>query len=504
MKVQIIRLDSHDDRSSARDKLGWAQASRVVLVWPDQGRVLTRELDLVLLDRRARALGSQLGLVTQDPEVRENALALGIPVFDSAEDLPDSGWQQAGKRPIRTLLIRRPLVSPSEPPPPPERSASRRAFLPGKVARILFGGLAGLALLALAATVLPSAEISLAPRSRPQQAELQIVLDRDTNTPQPDGRIPALPLSTRLQGEIRLPATGQVAVPEEPARGTVEFANLTWDEVIVPEGTGVRDPTGELVRFLTVEEVSLPAERGATASVEVVAATPGSAGNLPPGAIDAIEGPLGLQVSVTNPEATSGGNDELRPSVTLADRAAALRQLTDELLQQAPARLAGDIPAGSVLAVSSLRVVQEFTRAYDGEAGEPADSLGLQLDVQVEGLAYHLSDVETAASLALLAAAPGHDSVPGSLGLIPLTEPYTDRLGMTSFQVSTQAQVYQAVDLLPFRNLIRGIAPDEAAAYLASQLELAAPPAVRLHPFWLPRLPVLATRISIEWIWEAG
>ena len=313
MKVQIIRLDPHDDRSSARDKLGWAQASRVVLVWPDQGRVLTRELDLVLLDRRARALGSQLGLVTQDPEVRENAQALGIPVFDSAEELPDSGWQQAGKRPIRPLLIRRPLAPLLEPARPPEQSAFRRAFLPGKVARLLFGGLAGLALLALAATVLPSAEIRLAPRSRPQQAELRIVLDRDTNTPQPDGRIPALPLSTRLQGEIRLPATGQVAVPEEPARGTVEFANLTWDEVIVPEGTGVRDSTGELARFLTVEEVSLPAERGATASVEVVAATPGSAGNLPPGAIDAIEGPLGLQVSVTNPEATSGGNDEMRP-----------------------------------------------------------------------------------------------------------------------------------------------------------------------------------------------
>ena len=51
-------------------------------------------------------------------------------------------------------------------------------------------------------------------------------------------------------------------------------------------------------------------------------------------------------------------------------------------------------------------------------------------------LTYHLSDVETAASLALLAAAPGLDLVPGSLGLLPLTEPYTDRLGTTSFRVS--------------------------------------------------------------------
>ncbi len=79
----------------------------------------------------------------------------------------------------------------------------------------------------------------------------------------------------------------------------------------------------------------------------------------------------------------------------------------------------------------------------------------------------------------------------------------TDPLGVTSFRVSARAQVYPAVDLLPFRYLIRGIPPNEAAAYLASQLDLASPPTLRLHPFRLPRLPVLATRITIEWIWEA-
>ena len=35
MKEQILHLDAHDDFISARDKMGWAQTGRVLLVWPD-------------------------------------------------------------------------------------------------------------------------------------------------------------------------------------------------------------------------------------------------------------------------------------------------------------------------------------------------------------------------------------------------------------------------------------------------------------------------------------
>jgi hypothetical protein len=47
MKTQIIQLESHDDIISIRDKMGWSQTSRILLVWPE--KKTQPALDLVKL-----------------------------------------------------------------------------------------------------------------------------------------------------------------------------------------------------------------------------------------------------------------------------------------------------------------------------------------------------------------------------------------------------------------------------------------------------------------------
>ena len=85
MKVQILQLDAHEDLASARDKLAWAQAQRVVLVWPDRARVLRKRLDLVLIRRQAARQGCELGLVTRDPVVLEHAAEHNLPPRPTAQ-----------------------------------------------------------------------------------------------------------------------------------------------------------------------------------------------------------------------------------------------------------------------------------------------------------------------------------------------------------------------------------------------------------------------------------
>ena len=93
MKTQIIQLEAYDDTVSVRDKMGWGQTSRILLVWPAQGRPLDRRLDLVLLLRHSLALGAQLGLVTQDSQVRLTALELSIPVFKNLRQAQTGRWR---------------------------------------------------------------------------------------------------------------------------------------------------------------------------------------------------------------------------------------------------------------------------------------------------------------------------------------------------------------------------------------------------------------------------
>ncbi len=83
MKIQIIQIEPYDDTISVKDKMGWGQTGRVVLVWPTRGRLLDRRLDLVLILRHSQALSAQIALVTSDPEVRFQARSLDIPVYQS-------------------------------------------------------------------------------------------------------------------------------------------------------------------------------------------------------------------------------------------------------------------------------------------------------------------------------------------------------------------------------------------------------------------------------------
>jgi hypothetical protein len=115
VKTQILQLETHDDIISVRDKLTWRQASRVLLIWPHRGQVLSRRLDLVLLLRHCQALGIQLALVTGDPDVRYYAQELSISVFGSAEQAQRARW----KHPLRPKPMR-------DSPPPKERLQRRQ------------------------------------------------------------------------------------------------------------------------------------------------------------------------------------------------------------------------------------------------------------------------------------------------------------------------------------------------------------------------------------------
>ncbi len=98
MKTQIIQLEAHDDAISVRDKMGWSQAGRVVLVWPTRGRLLNHRLDLVLILRHSQSLGVQIALVTKDPEVRFQARSLGIPIYKTVRQAQAARWRRPATR----------------------------------------------------------------------------------------------------------------------------------------------------------------------------------------------------------------------------------------------------------------------------------------------------------------------------------------------------------------------------------------------------------------------
>ncbi len=494
MKVQIVYLDPHDDQVSARDKLAWAQAPRVLLVWPPEGRLLRRQLDLVLLRRQAARQGAQLGLVTHDPEVVDHAAVLGIPVFASTDDLAESGWRRGRSK-----------AEPRRPPRPGILADPRPAQTPGATRWLRWPMfvLACIALLVLIGLTLPAARIVVSPVTRPQEIKATLRLDPEIKAPQADGRIPSRQATVTVSGDLRVPATGSVMVPAKQAAGAVQFTNLTASPVNVPAGSGVLPQGHPELRFQTTEGVLLEGSIGATAAVGVIAQNAGSVGNLPAGALNAMDGPLGLQASVTNPAPTAGGTDASRAAASAGDRARLLQLLSESLVQSAATQLSAQMAAGEKLAARSLRIVRIIDESYDHPAGEAADTVSLTMRIEVAGLAYRPKDALQAGKLALQAALPaGSLGVPGSQS-IELLSDSPDNVAADLLPFRATQQAFVPFDLAAVRRMVRGRSPSEASQLLRRSLSLAAPPSVVLTPAWWPWIPWLDVRIEVSMPWEA-
>jgi hypothetical protein len=363
----------------------------------------------------------------------------------------------------------------------------------------------GLLVLVLAGAVLalaPSATITISPSVREQQAEILITLDPRAETVDGDGHIPARLETLRLTGEIRVTTTGKTQVPGQPASGEVIISNLTDQSILVPAGTGVLPAGRPDLRFATVADLTLPPGKDASARVGVVAARPGLTGNLPPDSLNAIDGPLGLRATVAQPDRLTGGTEIERAAVAPGDHATALRLLTEQILADASAEIEDGLQAGEALAPASLRVVRTPQRNYDREIGVTADSVHLDLTLELTALVYRTEELQVAADLALAGTLPSSAvAVPGSLAW---TMREADPSRPELLLVGAAQQVYTPIPASAVRRLVRGVPPSEASARLAALPGQSQPAGIESAPTWWPVVPWLEVRIRVRMPWEAS
>ncbi len=501
MKDQILYLDLHDDFHSARDKMGWIKTERLLLVWPARPRVLSRKLDLVLLQRHAATLGAALGLVTVDPELRAHAAELGLPFFDSVEQGHQSPWQarKSHRMPFSELEPRgvRGLPEPALPFP---QFPSLRAFS-NALGRFLGAGLflvALLAVIAAALVILPSATLRLVPQVQAIRVIVPVVADPNQFQITPDAPLPAREVSVEMEATLQAAVSGVVQAPSSRATGFVLFSNLLGQPVRIPRGTGARTTSGLQIRFVTTSDAELPAIRGASISVPIEAVDSGPLGNVAAHQINAVDGPLALQVAVVNAEATTGGGVEQRAAVTQEDQDRLREQMLAQLEQSALAEIQTRLSPSDLLAPESIQISNVLAETYDRFPGEQADSLGLTMRVRAVGLAVDETLVRELV-LRELAEQVSSDQIllPGSEGFSRVTEPVVDAAGRIAFEAIAAGKAARRIEPSQIQGVVRGLLPEEAARRLVQLYPLQGEPVIAIWPGWFPRLPFLALRIQV-------
>lgn len=495
MKTDVIHLEPFDDIDSIRDRLEWSKAGRIVLAWPKRGDIPISQLEMILLARKAAALGRQIAIVNCPVPIEEMARSAGIPVFYSQGSATLAGWPKAPDGEIDRLeapdhkSLREDVERLRE---TPELKFSTRvlAFVTGVAA-----------VLALALFFLPGATVEVYPAEIEQTLRLPIQASPSILEADIAGNIPMRSLTSLQQASDRIETSGQLLVPDKHAKGEVTLENLTGNALTVPAGTVVATLTDPAVRFETLAKIDLAA--GQEAPVDIQAVRPGSGGNVREDEIRSLEGPLGLDIAVRNEEPTSGGQETTLRSPSEDDIATLREKVKSMLLAQAKQDfqdMQADVSGGQTFLEDSLKIEKVVEEDVSTPAGQPADFLEVMLSGEVRMDYILQNDVRAALRGAMDANLPdGFEPAGEDLTFVMIGEPAYDRGSVTmKWAVEGRRRLRSSYSPQAVIQAVTGKSPGEAVQSLSGMMKHKAVPQILMSPSWWPRLPYLPFRIEVR------
>lgn len=490
---------------------------RVLFVIPPRVRIVPAGLRVVR--REAASQGVPVALVTADPALRIAAAREGISTFRDAARAEAARWRKLSQPP----RSRRKPPPDSETTPPHGaglyQAGSPSGFTPTAFTRsyvprrspwwtslglvlalaLMLGGL----LYALS-VVIPAAEIRVTPGSERIQATVQVRAVSGAVTDIEERIVPAQTVSIQVSGEARTKTTGRRPEPATKSSGRVVFINMTGRQITIPQGIVVSTATGNNVQFATTSEASLGPNGRASATVQAL--LPGPSGNVRAGTVTRVEGPLSLSVAVANDAGFAGGTTAPQPVVTEEDKVRLQEELFAELKEQAIARLLERGAQGSLISPASATFLP-LSPAFTPFVGEVSDELFLSMSVQAVGLSVDQAGANRIALDGLQLAMPsGTRLISDTVRFVPGSV-VAAADGSIIFSVTAEGELLRAIEPAAVRSAVLGMSEDEARSVLRERFGLAATPAIRLGPDWLPyivpvNLPALPWRIRVIVDWD--
>ena len=496
MKTQIIQLESHDETISVKDKIEWSQTHRVLLIWPRKGKILREQFDLISLERHCASLGSQLALVTKDPEVSFYARRIGLLVFKTRLEAQRKPWRRSNR-----YYLRKRLQQAAATPREIDLSHSpRKKHIPPETPlwkRLIIFSIGVFAVLAIAALLVPSATVQLFPQSHIAEHTLIVQASPKTEYVHISGFVPAREVTTNVEKRAAIPSSGTMKIPDTFATGKVIFSNLTEQAIVVPKNTILSTAQKPTAYFETTAQVTVPAGLNAEKEVDIQAIEPGTAGNQPAETISAIGSQLGADLKVTNPAPITGGADILIPAPTAKDRETLTQQVLEELESNALTLLEANLSPGDLLLSDTPLIKEIELQSYSPATGQPGDTLELIMRVQFSALIVTGNDLRELGQATMLASQTGNfQPIPDTLQILNLTEPVLqDETAQWEMLVMWKNKpIWNTTEMA---QSIVGQNPLLAQDLLAKKYSLDHQPAISLTPAWWPRLPFLPFRVDV-------
>jgi hypothetical protein len=267
--------------------------------------------------------------------------------------------------------------------------------------------------------------------------------------------------------------------------------------VSIPAGTVV-STSDSAQRFSTQRDARVPAGPGKEIEISIKALSPGSTGNLPPGRITAIEGDLGVFLTVENLKSTRGGSLAQSPAPATTDRVQLKEQLISTLTENALQEIQSSLDPEDILLVETPALMNVLTETYYPTDLQPASQLELILRLEYEVPYVSAADREAFAQAILDANLPtGFTPIPRTMTVEDLTSPQSTNGSTARWRMQLRRDIQSEPSINQAISLALGRSPDNAAQRLEENLSLSSPPVIETHPSWWPLMPFIPLRITI-------
>lgn len=497
MKTQVIQLNQFDDSISLKDKINWSKATRILVVWPDVGRIMLTRVDLELILRQADMLGAQLAFVSDDLQLLELCKARGIQVFESIPEAYKKPWRRPKKIRVKNLF---------------ENQESRASYLHAgrqrknyhqtkmyNISRVAFFILAIISVSGLVLSFIPSAKVDV--QVLPQKESISLIVRANPSITSVNltGAIPARLNTITLEGSLEEKSSGYVRIPAKYAVGKLQFRNLTSTEIVIPAGTIVRTENEPIVRFTTEEELNLAGDLNAIAETAAISLVGGVIGNVAPGSISAIEGLIGGSVAVENTSSFSGGTDIKTLSPSQQDIAQARQKLQMDLKKKALQSFMNNTSGVFYWVEDTLTMEQIEYETQFPETGLPGERFTYQT-----GITYSIWSIDEADLIELLrktnesilaeAGQADFEKIQFSLDKTPSVDQNKDLM----MQLTAFIDIKPRIDPIHISQTLSGKTIREARDTLENDLPFVQVGEISTYPTFLTRLPLFPMRIKVD------
>jgi len=256
--------------------------------------------------------------------------------------------------------------------------------------------------------------------------------------------------------------------------------------------------TTDGIRFITTEDGAVDAGVGKKIELPIEAVEGGIAGNLEAETINAIEGRLGLSLSVANLEPTVGGRELSSVQASDGDRTRVKELLLKSLEERARENFLTELNSGDMLFENTLVISQTLSEEYDPPAGAAGTKLTLTMQVEFSVQYASASDLTELATLAMNASLPSRfHSASDAVNVKPVTNPFLAEDGSLHWTMRAERLIAQSFDAAQVTQLVLGYGVKKAQANLNENLPSASSPQIQLSPSWWPWVPLVPFRVEV-------